>query len=221
MLSTLLPEPSQAGPLLDCACGIGTQALGLAQRGYAVEGSDLSPQEVARAAQEAERLELAVPFRVDDMRRLATAPAGHYGAVLCLDNALPHLDNDADVVAALQAMRSRLRPGGVLLVSLRDYAPLLLERPTALPPSFFEDDAGRRIVHQVWDWQDARRYRFHLYLTLQDGAGWRVVHTSGTYRALLLSEAAELASAAGFGAVEVLLPAQTGFYQPILRAVAQ
>lgn len=35
--------------VLDVSCGIGTQALGLAQQGYAITASDLSSQEVARA----------------------------------------------------------------------------------------------------------------------------------------------------------------------------
>ncbi len=34
--------------LLDCACGIGTQALGLSARGYVVTGSDVSAEAVAR-----------------------------------------------------------------------------------------------------------------------------------------------------------------------------
>jgi len=49
LLAALLPPPAAAGPVLDCACGIGTQALGLAALGYAVEGSDASPAARARA----------------------------------------------------------------------------------------------------------------------------------------------------------------------------
>ena len=37
------------GTVLDCACGIGTQALGLAALGYTVTGSDISPKSVAGA----------------------------------------------------------------------------------------------------------------------------------------------------------------------------
>ncbi|MCH8155533.1 MAG: methyltransferase domain-containing protein [Proteobacteria bacterium] len=35
--------------VLDAACGIGTQAIGLAQRGHQVTGTDLSSAAVARA----------------------------------------------------------------------------------------------------------------------------------------------------------------------------
>src|SRR5215471_9239016 len=40
---------SECRAILDVACGIGTQALGLARLGYAVTGSDLSSAAVARA----------------------------------------------------------------------------------------------------------------------------------------------------------------------------
>src|SRR5690606_40918171 len=34
--------------ILDCACGIGTQAIGLALAGYSVYGTDLSPEAIER-----------------------------------------------------------------------------------------------------------------------------------------------------------------------------
>jgi 2-polyprenyl-3-methyl-5-hydroxy-6-metoxy-1,4-benzoquinol methylase len=47
-IARLLPPPDKAGPILDIACGIGTQSLALAALGYAVTGSDISAAEVAR-----------------------------------------------------------------------------------------------------------------------------------------------------------------------------
>jgi SAM-dependent methyltransferase len=41
-IAKLLPPPDKAGPILDIACGIGTQSLALAAHGYAVTGSDVS-----------------------------------------------------------------------------------------------------------------------------------------------------------------------------------
>lgn len=38
-----------------------------------------------------------------------------------MDNAVPHLQSDADMKAALQAMYRTLTPGGLLLLSTRDY----------------------------------------------------------------------------------------------------
>ena len=41
--------------ILDCACGIGTQAIGLASLGYQVTASDISDGELAEAKERAER----------------------------------------------------------------------------------------------------------------------------------------------------------------------
>jgi glycine/sarcosine N-methyltransferase len=209
----------QTGPILDCACGIGTQVLGLANLGFSVEGSDISAGEVARARSEAKNRKLSVEIRVDDMRTLVTAPIGKFAAVLAFDNALPHLDSDEDIQSAFAAMQDRLRPGGTVLVGLRNYGPLMLERPTGEPARVFGKNGGRRIVHQVWDWQDRRRYVLHLFITTEERNGeWLTRHFVGRYRAVTPDEVAHLAERAGLREVRVLEPAVTGYYQPIVSA---
>lgn len=220
ILSALLPAPAAAGKVLDCACGIGTQALGLAGRGYQVEGSDLSAAEIERAKLEAGKRGLSIPFRTDDMRLLDTSASGEYGVVLAFDNALPHLDSEEDIDQALAAMYQRLRPGGRLMLSLRDYGPLMTQRPGMMPPAMFMDDGRRRIVHQVWDWLDERRYMVHLYITRQmPDMAWKTSHFAGRYRAITPQEVAAHASKAGFQQVQILPPAATGYYQPIVAAM--
>lgn len=222
MLAKQLLPPATAGTILDVACGIGTQALGLAALGYAVEGSDLSATMVERARRETARRGMTIPWRVDDMRTLASAQAGGYGAVICMDNALPHLDSDTDIAAALTAMRGCLRKGGALIISLRDYSRLLPERPASMPPAVHDDHGHRRIVHQVWDWLDDRRYVLHLYITRQTRQtpqGWRTHHFVGRYRAVTPHEVAALADAAGFHSVRIIPPEESEFYQPMVIGV--
>ena len=220
IISRLLPSPEEAGPVLDCACGIGTQALGLAALGYEMEGTDISPGEVERAQREAASLGFSVGFRADDMRTLTTSEPGRYAAVMCMDNSLPHLDSDEEISTALKAMRTRLKPNGTLLLSLRDYGKLMLDRPAMMPPAFFQDGVFRRFVHQVWDWTDERRYRFHLYLTFENALGWQSHHVTGTYRAITPDEVAALTEKAGFKSVRTVSPDESGYYQPIISAVA-
>ena len=155
------------------------------------------------------------------MMTLEAAPIGRYGALLCMDNSLPHLDGDEQILTALKAMRSRLKPNGKLLLSLRDYEKLMAERPTVMPPLFFQDGKFRRFVHQVWDWTDERRYRFHLYLTFEKADGWQSYHITGIYRAVTLNEVAALTEKAGFQSVKIILSTgESGYYQPIVKAVA-
>src|SRR5712671_7650069 len=68
--------------VLDTSCGIGTQALGLAQSGYMVTGSDTSPLAIERAQREAEKRSLRITFGVADMRRCDEAHTGQFDVVL-------------------------------------------------------------------------------------------------------------------------------------------
>jgi len=220
IIARLLPLP-ECGPILDVACGIGTQSLPLAALGYSVEASDVSRAAVARAERECAARGLRCKFRVDDMRTLATAPTSRYAAVIAMDNALPHLESDDDIVAALAAMRSRLLPHGKVILSVRDYEPFLKHRPSCMPPRFYSDEGRRRIVFQVWDWTDERRYRIHLYVTSDTSRGWITHHFEGGYRAVTTQEIAHLAKHAGLHEVSVLRPEDTGFYQPIILAAVE
>src|SRR5437868_676453 len=59
-----------ASTVLDCACGIGTQAIGLAKRGYTVYATDFSPTAIERAAREAASFGVALTFTIADFRAL-------------------------------------------------------------------------------------------------------------------------------------------------------
>jgi glycine/sarcosine N-methyltransferase len=220
VLARLLPGLSSDTTVLDCACGIGTQAIGLAMRGFRVEGSDPSPASISRAVREAAARKLSIVFRVDDMRILSTAGLNAYDAVIAFDNAIPHLHSDEEIMDALLSVCARLRSGGIILISFRDYGPLLARHPTGTPPALYRDGERRRIVHQVWDWLDDRRYVVHLFITCERDAGWETRHFTGRYRAVTSNEIAHFASQAGFKDLEVLSPEFTGYYQPILRGIA-
>lgn len=203
--------------LLDCACGIGTQALGLARRGHAVLATDLSSGAVARARREAASRGLAIDFAVADLRDLGSLSQSAFDAVLAADNALPHLD-EPELPGAARSIASKLRPGGVFVASIRDYDAILSQRPTADPPRFFSDAGLRRIVHQVWDWTGERTYTLHLYITRETAAGWHSSHHVSRYRAILRDELAAILAGAGFTAIRWLMPADSGFYQPLVVA---
>lgn len=216
ILSAILPNAIKEFPVLDCACGIGTQALSLATLGYQVEGSDISEDEIKRARGEAVKRNLSIEFRVDDMRNLLSAQLNRYGAVIAMDNSLPHLNSDDDIISALTSMCHRLRKGGVILLSLRDYEKLMREQPSFTEPKFYQDGPYRRIVHQVWDWQDERHYTLHLYITIDSKEGWKSFHFVGNYRAITLEEVLNIAKNVGLVKLKVLNPSETGFYQPII-----
>jgi SAM-dependent methyltransferase len=122
-----------ADSVLDCSCGIGTQVIGLARRGYRVVGTDISQREIDRARREAERLGVEASFAVADFRDLSGIE-GQFDMVISCDNAVPHLLEVADVPRVLTQMRRKLRPGGLLVITMRDFDEALKERPPIAPP---------------------------------------------------------------------------------------
>lgn len=216
-------NPSDQPPLtlLDCSCGIGTQAIGLAERGYRVHATDLAPAAVARAAREAARFSVTLTTSVADLRTLDTVP-GTYDVVISCDNAVPHLLTDDDLLRAATGMRARLREGGLLVVSLRDYDQLLAARPRADLPRVFERPDGRQIVFQVWDWSTdtaVPTYTVHQFIVREEAGGnWHTHHEAAVYRALRRHEMTDTLQHAGFRDVRWHEPADSGYYQPIVTA---
>ncbi len=219
VLGPLLENTVARAPLkiLDCACGIGTQAIGIARRGHTVVATDLSPAAVRRAAREARRLGLDIKFHVADMRDLSALPESHFDAVLVGDNSLPHLLSDDDLGRALENISIRLKPGGLLLATIRDYDSLLPTRPSFQGPTFYFENGIRRIVHQVWDWDD-NQYDVHLYLTWISASVWTTKHYGARYRAITRAELRQCLESHGFKEIEWLMPEATTFYQPIVLA---
>jgi SAM-dependent methyltransferase len=219
-LAPMLQRECRPGArLLDCACGIGTQMLGLAKAGFELTGSDLSAPAGARARQEAESRGLKIPVFVADMRDLSTVP-GTFDAVIAMDNALPHLESAGGLLRAVEEVRSKLGQGGVFLASIRDYDTLIRELPQVQGPAFYSDAGRRRIVFQLWDWMDERRYRFHLYITCETESGWQTHHAAAAYRAILREELSAVLRVAGFADVRWMMPEESGFYQPVVLARA-
>ncbi len=112
--------------VLDCAAGTGTLAVGLALAGFDVSASDASPEMVERT------LALAQARGVDvraEVRLWADLRGGPYDAVLCVGNSLTHADGRRGRRAALIAMQRVLRPGGLLVLTSRNWERTRAERP--------------------------------------------------------------------------------------------
>ena len=203
--------------ILDCTCGIGTQALGLAALGHDVTGSDLSAAAVRRASREAQQRGLKLEVAVADVRSLGEVVLGEFDAVVSMDNALPHLPLD-QLPNAPRAIAAKVKPGGVFLASIRDYDRLVRERPTVQAPAFYGESGSRRIVHQVWDWIDERSYVPHMYITREVENGWETHHVAAVYYCVQRQEFSQMLEEAGFQEVRWQMPEESGYYQPIVVA---
>lgn len=219
VLGSLICKEMGNEPLsvLDCTCGIGTQAIGLALLGYDVSGTDISPEAINRAKREANSFGVSINFSVADLLTLNRQVSGVFDVVISCDNSLPHLLSDKNLEVAAYNIRSKLRSNGVFLASIRDYDEILKERPKSTMPQVFDNTDGRRIVFQVWDWLEGERnYLFHLFIVREILGDWKVSMYSAQYRAVRRQELTDILTRAGFSNIRWLMPNETGYYQPIV-----
>ena len=83
------------GEILDLACGTGEYSISLAHLGYQVTGVDISEHMIAYAKEKAIKENVNVNFEIDDMLNLSSE--NRYEGIICIGNALVHLNSDEDV----------------------------------------------------------------------------------------------------------------------------
>jgi SAM-dependent methyltransferase len=209
---------SKGGPqlrsVLDAACGIGTQSLGLAKLGYSVTASDFSASAVARAQSEAINRGLSVQFAVADMRRVYEHHQREFDVVLACDNAIPHLLTDADILLAFEQFYRCVAPGGLCLVSVRDYASLDMSIPVQLHPYGVRQEADvRYILFQVWELHEPLYETTFYVVEHRAGAQPITLATRATYYAVPIPKLMRHMEQAGFSD---LCRLDGDFFQPIL-----
>ena len=203
--------------ILDCACGIGTQAIGLASLGYNVTASDISEGELAEARERASEKGVQICFDRADFCALSDTFSEQFDIVIAMDNALPHMLTPKDLEAAASSIGAQVRKGGLFAASIRDYDSLLENRPPYSPPYIHTTEKGRRVSFQTWDW-DNENYKLTQYI-IDDEGDLQISKFECEYRATRREELSDALHAGGFSEVVWKYPEETGFYQPIVIAV--
>ena len=199
--------------VLDAACGIGTQALGLAALGFHVTASDIAESAVARARHEARSRNLEISFAVADLRTLSAVHQVPFAAVVACDNAIPHLLTDAEIEQALIECHRCLRPGGSLVISVRDYDRIERKTPDIRPYGSRVEGGVEYTATQVWEW-DGDQYDLRFELSELHPDGERRTHEfRSRYYAIGIARLQGLMTKAGFTAVH---RRDDGFFQPLL-----
>lgn len=208
-----------ARTVLDCSCGIGTQAIGLSLEGFDVTGTDLSRKSIDRARREAKAFSVTVNWSVADSRTLGKNVPGAFDVVLSCDNSLPHLLTDNDLRLALTHMNMKLDPGALMVIGIRDYDALARERPRFTPPRDIDRFGDRSLLFQLWDWtEDGSRYETTLFVHEWIQVEWTSQTHTATYRALKRDDLDRLAAEAGFDDIRWHFPDVTGHHQPLMTA---
>ena len=202
--------------ILDCACGIGTQAIGLAALGYAVTASDISDGALREAVERAGENGATIRFRHADFCALSDAFTEKFDIVIAMDNALPHMLTHDALERAVRSILGQTVPGGMFVASIRDYDALLTDKPPYSPPYIHKTDKGQRVSFQTWVWNEDH-YQLTQYM-IDDGEDLQINKFVCEYRAVRREELTNLLLSNGCRRVLWKFPEETGFYQPIVIA---
>lgn len=179
-LRTLGDDPSQIR-VMDTACGTGHHAIALANLGYEVSGSDLFPEMVSLADANAKAAGARVTFRTagfGSIRESFKQP-GEFDAVLCLGNSMPHVASMSDLERALQDFQQLLRPGGLILLQMRNFDKVMGEKNRWMEPQSVKDGSVEWLFLRFYDFEADGKIQFNiLSLHRKANAPWHTQLTS-------------------------------------------
>ncbi len=179
--------------VLDASCGPGTQAVPMAQLGFDVVAADPSGGMLAKARETAALYDVAnkIEFVQADFLHLHDSVTGPFDAVVSKGNALPHLLTDDDIETAVLTFFDLLRPGGTLVIGMRDFGPFMEDRPRFLPGFVHDrDDGGEFISFDIWDWRDGPPVvtTQNLFIVEGQGTDYQTIKRQVTFRPLSTDE---------------------------------
>jgi SAM-dependent methyltransferase len=200
--------------ILDAACGIGTQSIGLAKRGYLVTGSDISNGAIVEARTEATNRGLPIEFQVADMRRLVDNFPHPFDLVVACDNAIPHLLSDDDIQQVFEQFNQCTTSSGGCIISVRDYAVMERIGVRIYPRTVHETNDGRVILFDSWTFE-GDFYDMTTYVVEDNGGPAAVAHVirGGRYYCVSIATLEILLVRAGFQRVTTL---RDRFFQPLI-----
>lgn len=156
---------SQGGHVLDLGAGFGMHAIPLARRGARVAAID-SSAELLRTLDEI-RGNLPVQTVCDDLltfqRHIREAPS----AILCMGDTITHLPERSAVESLIEQAARALRPGGMFVVTFRDYTVPLVAEQRFIPVRSDES----RILTCFLEYE-AKTVRVHDVLHERGAQGW-------------------------------------------------
>ncbi|MFW5692353.1 MAG: class I SAM-dependent methyltransferase [Chloroflexota bacterium] len=189
--------------VLDASCGAGTQAVSLAQLGFSVVAADPSPGMLHQANQIAEQYGVTdkVEFHRSGFLDLPDVVEGPFDAIISKGNALPHLLLDDEIETTLLIFFDLLRPGGLLVIGMRDFGPFMEDRPRFIPGFIStDDDDAEFITFDVWEWQEGPPViaTQNLYIVKGKGSNYQAIKQQVTFRPLSTDEVKVVLLEVGF-----------------------
>jgi len=161
--------------------------------------------------------------RIIDLMDVTRQPYGRVvDVVRASDDLVPRLAHENALDQAFLLARKCLRPGGILVAAVPELDRLSRLRPITAPPKVLGRGESRQVTVQLWDWSnDGESYELEVVQLERALGAWQIASSVATrHRVLTPEQMAEQFALAGFGAVQRLLPGESGHPLPVWVAVA-
>jgi SAM-dependent methyltransferase len=108
--------------ILDLGCGTGRLAIELSAKGYAVTGVDKSPAMLKIARRNADERQVKLMLLRSQLSELKIT--GRFDAAYSVQDPFNYIHEEKELSNSLARLKSLLRPGGVLVVDIMNFASL-------------------------------------------------------------------------------------------------
>ena len=175
-LRAAAPEEDRPVRVLDAACGTGMHAIALAKAGMRVFGTDLSPEMILVAKENARTAQPNAEFKAAGFGTLAEAFASSspypypFDGIICLGNSLPHLLSQEAILDALIDMAKCLRPGGLLLLQNRNFDAVMAEKNRWLGTQSQAEGSHSWLFLRFYDFDPDGLITFNIIRLHKDGS---------------------------------------------------
>jgi len=189
--------------ILDASCRAGAQTIPLAQLNFEVTAADSSAGMLRKAQQVAEKYNVQdrIEFVRSDLLDLPGLVSGHFDAVITKSSALAHLIDDSEIETTLRNFFRFLRPGGVLVIGMRDFAPFMEDRPRFIPGLVHRlEDGSDFITFDIWEWREGPPVlaRQNLFIVQGKGRHYETIRRRVIFRPLSTDEVKVVLLEVGF-----------------------
>jgi SAM-dependent methyltransferase len=125
---------------------------------------------------------------------------GPFDAIVTKGNSLPHLLEDSEIELAIAAFHELLRPGGTLIIGMRDFGPFMQDRPRFIPGLIHDDEGNEFITFDLWEWLDGPPVLAtqNLYIVSGHDPDYTTLRRRVVYRPLSTDEVKVVLLEAGF-----------------------
>lgn len=206
LLSSLGTPPYET-KVIDTACGTGQHAIALAEAGFLSYGADLSPEMVSIAKMHADASDQLVNFKTRGFGSTSKAFTKDlpFDATLCLGNSLPHVNDEVELKIALQDFFELLRPGGLLLLQMRNFDRVMSRHLRWMDPQSEKTDQHEWLFLRFYDFESDKRIQFNVIAMVRHkNLPWSLNLTSTPLTPILKDQLVELLLETGFDAIHTL-----------------